>query len=668
MTIYQAKISSIVEINAPDEYDPLIRKIPSDDFIVTRDKSGNPLSRYGDLAWDRTPYDARNSRKILNFKFWVGDVITAHRQKLVHELHWIMFILIWLRPGHPLSNATLDRYLGSLRELARQAELQKLLIKDLLTSKSNLKAILPARHAKCIAALITLLSWLGVETIGFECGAIENVKDLHALTKSIRENTKQTPPIPTRIYSALLGRLSDEIAIYSNIFPKVQQLYEYLVLSPNMGREYITQRRNRRLNGDSQHAEYLPSFQELLEKCELTEFWKGRGCRSDAKGLLYVLSEAQSIISMQIQAFTGMRYDEVINLPYSCLEEVKRDGDPRPHYIVKGTVTKLSHGKIKRVKWITSSSGSEAIRLAQRFALMLYKTHGIEPSEDDNEINNFYLFPNPSYGLYGKRHRVSDLKLKDYPRLRARLCPIIENEDLLELENIDPFREWNLEKAFKVGHLWPLASHQFRRSLALYAQASGLVSLPSLKRQLQHITIEMSLYYSKGSAFAKNFIGDVHKEKHFGQEYQEMQPVSQYLAYAAQVLMGDQSDLFGGHGQWAKLRLRDDEGNVLLDRKTTMQRFTRGEMAYRPTPLGGCISVDACKQTPIQILNIECLENNCKNFIGDAKKVNRVISVKTMQVEKLKENDATSPEYRIALAELQSVSDAMERIKRKSSL
>lgn len=64
---------------------------------------------------------------------------------------------------------------------------------------------------------------------------------------------------------------------------------------------------------------------------------------------------------------------------------------------------------------------------------------------------------------------------------------------------------------------------------AVYAQRSGLVSLASLRRQLQHITDEMSRYYARGSAYARNIIGN--DKHHFGFEWQDTQSTSSALSY-----------------------------------------------------------------------------------------------------------------------------------------
>src|SRR5258706_10613078 len=135
--------------------------------------------------------------------------------------------------------------------------------------------------------------------------------------------------------------------------------------------------------------------------------------------------------------------------------------------------------------------------------------------------------------------------VRNFTGFRVLLQPIIEEADLRELEQIDPHRAWRSEERFKPGIPWTFTSHQLRRSLALYAQRSGLVSLPSLRRQLQHVTEEMSRYYARGSTGAKDLIGD--NKHHFGCDWQDAQPVSAAMSYLQNVLLTDEV-LFGAHG------------------------------------------------------------------------------------------------------------------------
>ncbi|WP_446918805.1 hypothetical protein, partial [Klebsiella pneumoniae] len=104
---------------------------------------------------------------------------------------------------------------------------------------------------------------------------------------------------------------------------------------------------------------------------------------------------------------------------------------------------------------------------------------------------------------------------------------MITKEDIFELKRIDPFRDWDSESKFNIGQYWPLQTHQLRRSLALYASKSGLVTLSSLRRQLQHLSAQMTLYYSRGSAFAQDLIAN--DKLHFAAEYQETQNYTQAL-------------------------------------------------------------------------------------------------------------------------------------------
>ena len=239
--------------------------------------------------------------------------------------------------------------------------------------------------------------------------------------------------------------------------------------------------------------------------------------------------------------------------------------------------------------------------------------------------------------------------------LRQRLAPTIKEEDLHELEQIDPHRAWRSEADFQIGKPWRLTSHQMRRSLALYAQRSGLVSLPSLRRQLQHLTEEMSRYYARGSAFARNFVGD--DKKHFGYEWQELQPISAAYSYIINVLLSDDV-LFGGHANWVDHRMRGADGAVVVNREITMRSFKRGELAYRETALGGCTNTDACDQIAIKWLDVDCV-SGCRNLVGRLSKLDRVIAAQGKLVSAL---DISSVEFRIEKADLDTLTAARVRV------
>src|SRR5690606_37768167 len=83
-------------------------------------------------------------------------------------------------------------------------------------------------------------------------------------------------------------------------------------------------------------------------------------------------------------------------------------------------------------------------------------------------------------------------------------------EDTQHLEMVNPFRAWQSEQAFKIGSIWRFTAHQFRRSLAYYVAQSAHVSLPSLKRQLKHISRQMTIYYCQSKVTYDEFNYDEH--------------------------------------------------------------------------------------------------------------------------------------------------------------
>lgn len=648
MTTFEARISLPPGAVAPDAYDPSRGRIPPDGFVVSRYKDGSPASCYGDLAWNRTPYDPDGRTRFLHFTYWEDGALTPQRDQLTREVRWVMFLLMYLRTGGPLSNSTIDGYLVALRRLAALCEVRGISLQKALADPGLMIGCGDdaAHLARNIGTVLTFLRSLGPEQVGFEVAGKSAVAALKALYKKWIDNSKQYPPIPTRIYSMILSVLSDEIDAMEQIADRLLRFYMDCRRDPLLGRDITRQRvvcKRRKLTNEPPR----PTMAALLPEYGLHEFFAARDVAPTLQGLSSLLREVMLTASIQIQAFTGMRHNEVIALPFNCIETIERNG--RPHYIIRGRVTKLTKGLVKQTQWVTGEAGRRAVLLAQRIAEAIYLASGVSPSRDPNESTSRFLFIAPQIMVPRPDLGSTNLHLNDFVDLRARLQPTITDSDLCELEQIDPHRAWRSEDAFQVGRPWTLTSHQLRRSLALYAQRSGLVSLPSLKRQLQHITQEMSAYYARGSAFAKNFIGD--NKRHFGLEWQEAQPVSQYLSYAAHVLMTD-NVLFGAHPNWIDHRLKGEDGIVLFDREATLKRFQKGQIAFRETPIGGCVNVGDCDLTPGSVLEIECLSNHCKNIVGSLPKLERVIAAQARRVEKLRHLDPFSPECRNEEADL----------------
>jgi hypothetical protein len=653
----EAKLNPEINCNLPDIYNPAKGRMPSDDFVVSRNKDGSPLSLYGDSTWNWTPYNANNRTVIFSFKFWSSGELTQQREQLAGEIRWLMFILIYLRPDPGLSISSLRSYLGLLNFIARICELRNLSVYEFLADPALLNKSIEAKKAYALMtkALIHLLRYLGSDAVGFSVVDSKAIQNLKKVAANYALTLKQHAPIPTRLYSILLATLAQEFNKFERVADRMLGLLQVCASDPLMGRTYGIQSRSRKALGLGKQMR-RPLFQDLLKKFDLGNYWTEKGYQRSLLGIETAITEAMVMCAFQIQAFTGMRKNEVDSLPFHCLEVVKRDKSDNLHYIVKGRTTKLNHGKIKQAQWVTSETGAKAIKLAQRISTAIYGALGQLPEDNKSPNNPYYLFISPSNLFRRSSVKLSPayLMLERSSNLKHRLQSQMEirDADLLELEQIDPHRAWRSEDAFQIGHPWRFKSHQLRRSLALYAQRSGLVTLPSLKRQLQHITQEMSLYYCRGSAFAASFIGNDSVDKpHFGKEWQATQPVSQFFSYVAHVLMTDEI-LFGGHPHWLKHRLSDGGGKVIFDRDATLIRFQKGELAYRETILGGCVKVGDCDKNPLDILHVGCLASHCKNLVGNKKKLERVVTAQVRLVDKLSKINPASTEYRFELSNL----------------
>ena len=668
--VFEARLDLPSPEAVPDSYSGSAGTSPPDNFVVSRYADGTAASVYASLSWNWTPYAAHGRSSMLNFRFWDAGEPTHRQSRLLREIHWFMFLLIWKRQGPTFSYQTLLHYLKLFRAMAKFCDGRTISVQAVLTNQDILLDFLgeatDGQTPKTLAAFLSILTALGSAEVGFRVLGSTVHGELRARALQYDRSLKQHAPLPTRIYSSNIAMLAREVSDFEAVMDRYFTLVTKCANDPVLGRCESSQYRvaNRLSLEEWGNA---PAFGELLVRHNLMDYFETKELQQHVKGLSRGLYEIQLAIRLMIHTFSGMRDEEVASLPYACIETLVSGG--KTHYVITGKTTKLNQGKIKRTRWVTSREGYRAILLAQKIADLIFQLAPEKATGAEAGRDGWPLFVSPVYlGLAG---RASDRTGKDFlpskldlskcTRLRQQLQPLIEESDLRELEQIDPHRAWRSEAQFQIGTPWTLTSHHMRRSLALYAQRSGLVSLPSLRRQLQHITEEMSRYYARGSTFAKDFIGE--DKQHFGREWQETQPVSAALSYLLNVLLSDDV-LFGGHANWVDHRLRSDDGTVAVDREATLRRFKKGELSYRETSLGGCTNTENCDQIAIKWLDVDCL-GGCRNLVGRLSKLERVIVAQTRLVEAL---DPASLEFRTEKSDLDILIATRDNVRRQHDL
>lgn len=408
-----------------------------------------------------------------------------------------------------------------------------------------------------------------------------------------RPDDLQTPLIPSRIYCSILAALGDRMSV-------IDQEIDALLSSYVKGSELSVAKR---------------------------------------------LNQHKVALMLVIAAYTGMRVGEIKILPLDgVLVEFEHMGSK--HYELQGSTHKLNKGVKRPATWITSSQGARAVRLAQRIAKTTRRHLGKAPQAGQQAL----LFPSNKNAFKALSNESFFVAVT---ALRTDICPAIEASDIEELNHLELARDWARDDIV-VGAHWPLAFHQLRRSLAVYAHRSGMVSLPALKAQLQHITQEMTSYYSDGFSRAVNLVFD---KKHFSHEWKAAKAESGYFAYLLGVLFSDEELL----GQGAQ---RMANTVTSRNRQDTLRLFKENKLAYRETPLGGCASTEDCKTEPLEPIPYDCLESNCVNLVVFGKRLEHIIKHQEVTVATLANDEAGSVEHRLEASHLEMLLKARGRLKK----
>jgi len=662
---FESKLIVPAGVPEPDAFNESSGRIPPRDFVVTRRRDGTTASVFGDLAWDFTAYTPEGKTKRLFFSYWGKAPVTQSRNDRAVEIRAIAFLLIWRRHGASLSVGTVGNYTTVLCACAQYADDNNISVVDMFSSNESLLDFVFTRAsgwmAQTLGGMLSVLARLSIDELGFAVVGDKCIRQIKLHARQSQPPSRQHAPIPTRIYSQLLSGLQDELTSWLSVADEMLTLFNQCGRDPRIGRSRVRHSKIAQANGLAD--EQVKDFEELATPACIA-YLITKGKQLSVGSVSAVVGEAQKNTKLLVQAFTGMRDDEASSIPYLCVEEAVVNG--KVHYYVKGRTTKLHHGLIKRAQWVTNADAVRAIKAAQAIADAIYSVFDIFPATSPANFANFPLYVSVRYmRLAGvpltpkDDHFVTgDMQYRELPK--CCIAPIAE-EDVRELEHIDPHRAWRSEPDFCIGEPWPFTTHQLRRSLALYAQRSGLVSLPSLRRQLQHLTEEMSRYYANGSAFARNFIGD--DKEHFGWEWQRTQPESAAMSYILNVLLTDDT-LFGGHASWVEHRVKGPDGTILADRAVTLKRFKKGEMAYRETILGGCTNTGNCDKVALKWLHVDCVRDNCKNLVCSIPKLERVIAAQAKMLTGL-EHD--SVEYRTEQEDLVTLTLALAKAQGNTS-
>lgn len=610
------------------------------DMPVSYDAAGAVASRYGDQSWNLSS-QSTDSTSAITLYFYEGAA-GASISGLAHRIREQQKSLLWLhmdagKTRAPQSLRSSNYALTAWCEMAAQRGV------DLFNLLSNPEWVaegaqgLNLHYVEQTPALLRTLKRHHGHLRAPAHLQLQALKD--ALNKEARSRpeNQQTPLIPSRVYCAILGALGERMNLIEQELHMLLDAYAQDRAASRNCPQNATKLQIKTFRNEAL-SDVIEAMKTLgydpATGATINQFVAGR------------LARHQLALMFEVAAFTGMRYGEVSILPLEdVLVEFQFMGST--HFELQGATHKLHKGVKRSASWITSYQGARAVRLAERIARAIQDEHEIPPKAGQKAL----LFP--STGNPYKKIERSGVIQDRIKEIREVICPVIEQADIAELDRLELARGWDRDDIV-VGSRWPLAFHQLRRSLAVYAHRSGMVSLPALKAQLQHITEEMSAYYADGFSRAVNLVFD---KQHFSHEWKAAKAESSYFAYAFGVMFSDEDLLGQGVARMAN-------AVESRSRADTVRLFRENKLAYRETPLGGCVSIEACKTEILEPIPYDCLETNCVNMVVFGSRLEHVIRFQEVSVATLERDEAGSVEHRLEAKHLELLLKARDRLRK----
>lgn len=638
---------------------------PANDFIICRDVDGRPTAVYGAAVWDLNPVRLKASKiPKINFRK-IFDEYALDQEYLIQELRWLLFCLFFYvntgRLGR-ISAGMLCQYFLTLRTAARFCYSQKnnalvgvITLQQLFTNPAYLNAYrhwmdknkLGQTQRKLTRSIISHMVVIGEERLGYKLAGVFD-QDF-----GVDDGAgKQHPVIPTRIYLDLINSLGDWmdlLYLHKDSIERFLKCFE----KPLYG---YTVNHQRKISDGLSVFEL--DFESAVKRHRLGKVFAGDLSCAGRGVLSSAVLKIQWILKTVIHTYTGMRDQEVMRLPYNCVDEEEvvsatkdNNGVVRDNPIVINVISSTTKftGYRKAVSWLATDEVVRAVEIARCICRGLSRLYGVK-------FDNMPLFLNPAV-INRRDTQVGVSSWNEVSKPRFLLDGfIIQASDLQELQVSDPSRDFSREEAFRVGSPWPLTSHQFRRSLAFYGSSSGFISLSTLRKQFKHLSTQMTRYYANNFEKLKTIfgyydesVGDFVLPKHHVLfEYQTGVPMNMAYDLLAHAF-GNDAPLFGGVGSFiSNQRGKMDGGDIHIVelRADTHKQARDGKISYHPTFLGGCTHIGKCESYLLGAIST-CI--SCKDGIIEKHKLEDAI---IQNEADLALYESGSGEYQVIEAEL----------------
>lgn len=613
---------------------------PKDTFVISKNLDGSIISKYGDEIWDLTPYRLVGHTGTSRIDF------CSLNEDQIPEAKWVVFVLLFFADtgrATGLGISTLMTYMKFIKVLFKFSAYHNANFFDFFNQRYLIEHLINHLHTRNLLRSFRTIAYhfynIGESRVKAKV-LLDTIYELVDYKINSLAPDKQYPVIPPRIYNEIIKQLDMFFIQYQQVGDNFSKFLTNIVANDQFARSLPQQRKLGFLSAES----HEPNFKAEVINFGLDEYFSLNNI-TNINSLFTYISRLQHACKLMVHIYSGMRSGEVVNLKVGCLHtENTKTG---MIYNIQGETSKLI-GQKKSDSWVTSSKVNHAIKIIEEIALKIASKIDLKAKDTPLFISTGYLFKKWKPHKSSTNEPIRLTKTSDKNQEFYNLIDLsnfkLTHEDCSFLEMIDPFRAWNYEKNFQEGDIWRFTTHQFRRSLAYYVSQSSLVSLPSLRRQLKHITRDMTLYYCQAK--------DNHDDSFISNEVSKFLNNNKYKADScaySQDILDSNEPLYGAGGKHIDKNIRNNPViNIYSDNRNELeQKFKNGEIAYKTTPLGACTTIKPClKKASLEIA--ACV--SCEKAIIKKSKLEKVINKQKDFLNNFDDTDCV--EFRSEKAEL----------------
>lgn len=605
--------------------------------VVSRSNDGQIRSRFLDDVWTLENY-AYNVVDNPNFEFSKLHQDCEHRIENVNTCKKILLMKMFapnLRTGKPLRLATVHSIQYVLTRISEYCAQRNLRVIDIFQCvnqfKDFQKGISPSESRNLIG-IVRTLNKISVLDRGFHVDG-HILPTLKKPRDKTRRSSQQVPIIPSRILLLKYQQYHSYLDEFSKHHKNICKLLEQAAENPFYGRGYATSSKAKSLKNTKHNFQKI-SFADAVKENHLSELCE-KYQWSMVCNVTAFLTTVSHCAKNLIHLYTLMRNHEVKSISYDCLTPVK--GWNNEALYIAGITTKVYSSRQPK-KWITTKAIIKPIDALRKISDIL--------SPHVNNPENYLLLSPSTHPASNAKASGNNIITND--ELDLKLAPtLITEEDIEELEAIDPLRNWRGDRRFAIGTPWKITSHQFRRTMTVFCAQTGLITIPALKRLLGHLTKVMCLYYTQGCS-AQNYTFKLLNPQ-LAKEFREAKAEADGAMFIREALQSTER-LYGIKGSEI-MNLRSHPTWLSRAASETIKMVKQGLVAYTESPLGGCASTDPCdKRAHGDYFSCP----GCRHLIAKESVLN---DSQTVMEFDLSELDPNSLEYR---AEKQNLDDFVQ--------